>query len=161
MKTHLLGGLTLLAAIAVACPASAHDEKAKDHDDLAVGEPGDPTVAGIRTVEVLAREDAHGGMSYSIEAISVAAGEQVRFVVTNVGELPHELVLGTAHENQEHYELMIRFPEMEHEDPNMVQVEPGQTAELVWKFSKAGTFEFACLHPGHYEAGMKGAIAVE
>jgi uncharacterized cupredoxin-like copper-binding protein len=32
---------------------------------------------------------------------------------------------------------------------------------LIWKFAQAGTVEFACLIPGHYEAGMKGSIRVD
>jgi len=49
---------------------------------------------------------------------------------------------------------------MEHADHNMVKVAPGGTDTLIWKFTQAGTVEFACLIPGHYEAGMKGSIRV-
>ena len=35
-----------------------------------------------------------------------------------------------------------------------------QAGEIVWQFTKAGVVNFACLMPGHYEAGMKGAIQV-
>ena len=69
-------------------------------------------------------------------------------------------MLGTADEQKQHYELMKKFPEMEHSDPNMVTVAPGQTGEVVWRFTKAGRVAFACLQPGHYDAGMKGAVAV-
>jgi uncharacterized cupredoxin-like copper-binding protein len=55
---------------------------------------------------------------------------------------------------------MKKFPEMEHEDANMLSVAPGQTGEMVWKFSKAGPVNVACLHPGHYDAGMKAQITV-
>jgi len=57
---------------------------------------------------------------------------------------------------------MEKFPEMEHDDPNAVSVEPGKSAELVWKFTKAGTWDigFACLLPGHFSNGMKGKVAV-
>ena len=40
------------------------------------------------------------------------------------------------------------------------RVEPGKTGELVWRFTKADKFDFACLVPGHFEAGMQGKIAV-
>jgi uncharacterized cupredoxin-like copper-binding protein len=49
---------------------------------------------------------------------------------------------------------------MEHADPNQVTVDPGKTGELVWQFTKAGTFDFACLVPGHFEAGMVGKVRV-
>ncbi len=55
---------------------------------------------------------------------------------------------------------MRRYPDMEHDDPNMAKVAPGGTGNLIWKFTRAGTVEFACLIPGHYEAGMKGSIRV-
>jgi uncharacterized cupredoxin-like copper-binding protein len=70
------------------------------------------------------------------------------------------MVLGTIKELKEHAELMRKFPEMEHADPNQVSVEPGMSGELIWQFSKAGTFDFACLVPGHFEAGMVGKVRV-
>ena len=71
------------------------------------------------------------------------------------------MVLGTAKELREHAELMKKFPEMEHEDPNQLSVEPGKKGELVWQFTRVGTFDFACLQPGHFDAGMRGKVAVK
>ena len=34
------------------------------------------------------------------------------------------------------------------------------TGELIWTFSQPGTFQFACLIPGHMEAGMQGPLTV-
>ena len=87
-------------------------------------------------------------------------GETIRFVVTNSGQIPHEFVLGTAKMLREHAELMKRYPKMKHSDPNQLAVAPGSTSELVWRFDRAGVIDFACLVPGHYEAGMRGRIAV-
>ena len=50
---------------------------------------------------------------------------------------------------------------MEHDDPNGVRLAPKKTAEILWKFTKAGTFEYACLIPGHLEAGMHGKVIVK
>jgi uncharacterized cupredoxin-like copper-binding protein len=47
---------------------------------------------------------------------------------------------------------------MEHNDPNSVLLEPGKSAEVIWRFAKAGELEFACNVPGHYDAGMVGMI---
>ena len=55
---------------------------------------------------------------------------------------------------------MRRFPNMEHESPNMAHVAPGKAEEIVWRFTKPGEFSFACLVAGHYEAGMTGTIKV-
>ena len=71
------------------------------------------------------------------------------------------MVLGTVPALKEHAELMKRFPEMEHADPNMAHVSPGARGEIVWQFTQAGDFQFACLQPGHYEAGMVGKVIVK
>jgi uncharacterized cupredoxin-like copper-binding protein len=84
----------------------------------------------------------------------------VRFVVRNSGQLQHEFVLGTEKDLREHYELMKKSPGMEHADPNKVTVAAGKSGELIWRFTKAGKVDFACLQPGHYDAGMKGAVTV-
>jgi uncharacterized cupredoxin-like copper-binding protein len=46
----------------------------------------------------------------------------------------------------------------EHDDPNAVMVQPGETKELIWTFTKTENVEFGCNVPGHYEAGMKGTF---
>jgi uncharacterized cupredoxin-like copper-binding protein len=71
------------------------------------------------------------------------------------------MVLGSTKELKEHAALMLTFPDMEHADPNRVSVDPGKTGEIVRQFSKAGTVNFGCLQPGHFEAGMRGKIAVK
>jgi uncharacterized cupredoxin-like copper-binding protein len=56
---------------------------------------------------------------------------------------------------------MKKFPDMEHDDPNAKRLSPFNSGELVWKFTKRGEFEFACLIPGHLEAGMLGKVIVK
>ena len=46
-------------------------------------------------------------------------------------------------------------------EPNGVRLAPKQSAEIVWKFTHAGTFEYSCLIPGHRDAGMVGQILVK
>jgi uncharacterized cupredoxin-like copper-binding protein len=99
-------------------------------------------------------------MRYTPSNIQVKKGETVRFVVKNVGQVKHELSLGTEKELLEHLEQMKKFPDMEHNEPGKVTLAPGKQGEIVWQFTKAGAVNFACLMPGHYEAGMKGAIQV-
>ena len=109
-----------------------------------------------RTVSV----DMTDAMRFTPTSISAKQGETIRFTVKNSGQVKHEFVLGTQKELKEHYELMKKFPEMEHSDPNMVTVAAGKTGEVIWRFTKAGKIDFACLQPGHYDAGMKGAVNV-
>lgn len=93
--------------------------------------------------------------------ITVREGESVRLRVRNTGKLPHEVVLGTPSELQAHAEMMRKHPGMEHDEAHMVHVAPGKTGEILWTFNRAGTFEYACLIDGHYQAGMKGVVQVQ
>ena len=99
-------------------------------------------------------------MRFSPEKIEVRQGETVKLVMKNDGKLMHELVIGTQKVLDEHAALMMKFPNMEHDEPYMAHVSPGKTETIVWQFSKAGEFHFGCLLPGHFEAGMVGKINV-
>jgi uncharacterized cupredoxin-like copper-binding protein len=156
MKTSkLLIALRLplaLVAIAWANQSYAHGP---DHNDGDIGKPG---VAGKATRTIII--EMSDAMRFSPAAITVKRGETIRFVVRNSGKLKHELVLGSEKALKEHAELMKKHPQMEHADGNMVTVRAGQTGQVVWQFTEAGSVHFACLQPGHYEAGMKGLVTV-
>ena len=145
---------TFLALAAVS--ASASGTHASGHEtDQAVGKPG--VAAKVTRTIVVDMTDA---MRFTPAEINVKQGETVRFVVKNSGKIKHELVLGTEKELKEHYEVMKKNPEMEHDEPSMVTLASGKTGEIIWQFTKAGKVDFACLQPGHYDAGMKGAVTV-
>lgn len=127
--------------------------------DAAYGKPGDPKKPA-RMILVTMKE-AEGKMLYLPDKIKVKRGEQVRFKLQNSGELEHEFVIGTVEDNAKHKVAMEKNPDMEHDDPNAKRVQPKKADEIVWQFTNAGTFEYACLIPGHYEAGMKGTIVVK
>jgi uncharacterized cupredoxin-like copper-binding protein len=99
-------------------------------------------------------------MRFVPSKIAVKLGETVRFVLKNEGKMLHEMVIGTKQELEAHAALMLKFPDMEHDEPYMVHVPVGKRGEIVWAFNRAGNFDFACLIPGHYQAGMIGTIAV-
>ncbi|HEX4885602.1 MAG TPA: cupredoxin family protein [Casimicrobiaceae bacterium] len=100
-------------------------------------------------------------MRFTPERLTIRRGETVRFVVRNEGRLMHEMVLGTKDELEAHAEAMRKFPDMEHDEPHMLHVKPGNAGSLAWTFNRPGEFHFACLIPGHFESGMKGRIVVE
>ena len=107
------------------------------------------------------KSDAHGEPSQIKPGdIVVKRGETVRFLVRNRGKVMHEMVLGTMRELREHAELMKKHPGMEHDEPYMLHVAPGKTAEMGWRFTRPGEFYYGCLVPGHFEAGMVGRIKV-
>ncbi len=150
--------LATVVLLGGASAAQAHDDDhhgAPGNHGAAMGEPGDAK-AKARTVAITASDK----LRFTPAKITVKRGETIRFVVTNTGQAKHEMILGSLKELRDHAKLMQQFPEMEHDDPNAVSMQPGQTAELLWKFTKAGAFYFGCLVPGHFEGGMKGSIVV-
>ena len=122
----------------------------------AFGREGNPKEVK-RTINV----DMADSMRFTPAEIAVKRGETVKFVVHNSGKLLHEMVLGTKGVLAKHAELMKRFPEMEHADASMAHVKPSKTGEIVWQFTEPGEFHFACLQPGHFEAGMVGRVTVK
>jgi uncharacterized cupredoxin-like copper-binding protein len=127
--------------------------------ESAYGEPGDPKKPA--RVVVVTMKEADGKMLFSPNKLIVSKGEQIRFKLQNEGLLDHEIVLATLEENLKHAEEMKKNPEMEHDDPNAKRVAPAQKGEIVWKFTKEGTFDFSCLIPGHRESGMFGTVIVK
>jgi uncharacterized cupredoxin-like copper-binding protein len=109
-----------------------------------------------RTVEVTMTDN----MRFTPDRIEVKEGEVVKFVIRNRGQMLHEMVIGTKKVLDDHAALMVKFPGMEHEEPHMAHVPQGKTGEMIWHFNRPGEFDFACLIPGHYQAGMVGKIKV-
>jgi uncharacterized cupredoxin-like copper-binding protein len=162
MKSALLLTALLSTPLLVGAPL-AHAHSGKKHapaadvvaEQTAWGIAGKP--AQVRRTITLDMADS---MRFTPDAITVQEGETVRFVVRNTGRMLHEMVIGTPAELAKHAAMMAKFPNMEHDAPYMIHVDPGKTGEIVWTFNRAGGFEFACLIAGHYEAGMRGTITV-
>ncbi len=125
------------------------------HDAMA-GKPGDPAQVS-RTIDITMDDT----MRYTPSEISVKTGETIRFFIKNQGKMSHEMVIGSMDELKEHAEMMRKMPDMKHVEANMITLAPGQRGGLVWQFDKAGEVDFACLVPGHMEAGMTGTVNVE
>lgn len=145
----------LMTVFVAGPPAHGHE-----HDSFAVGQPGDPSKPA-RVVKVTIEEHSDGTMAFSPQTLVVNRGDQVRFEITNTGKLTHEFILDTFVHNAHHKVEMAKNPEMEHDEPNMKTLDPGKSTDILWRFSKPGTYEFACLIPGHYEAGMHGTVTVK
>lgn len=152
------------------------------HGTSAVGQPGKAAEV-TRTIDVTMQDNF-----YEPAEIAVKAGETVRFRIVNKGTLLHEFGLGTAAMHAQHQKMMAMMVEhgmieadrinhdrmkMDHGPGQMpmghdhgpesgsVLVEPGKSAEIIWKFTKGMTLEYACTIPGHYEAGMAGPLTVQ
>lgn len=160
MKASLLMA-ALLATPPMHGPTLAHGDRKHAPVADTVAEQTGWGIAGQRAEARRAVTiDMTDTMRFTPDKMTVQEGETVRFVVRNEGRMLHEMVIGTPDELAKHAALMARFPNMEHDEPYMVHVDPGKTGEIVWTFNRAGSFEFACLIAGHYQAGMRGTITV-
>jgi uncharacterized cupredoxin-like copper-binding protein len=166
--TSLLNTLFLSAGLLGASLAHAHSPAAHQNHHV----PSAPSAASVeqkdwgmagdlkkvtRTIQIRMTDD----MRFSPKDIEVKLGETVRLMAVNAGKVLHEIVIGTPQELKAHAEMMKKHPGMQHEESYMAHVEAGQKGAIVWTFNRAGTFEFACLIPGHFEAGMIGRITVK
>ena len=114
------------------------------------------TQAVARTITIRMTDD----MRFTPRHIEVREGETVRLRAENKGQVLHEIVIGTKPELDAHAEMMAKHPGMEHDEPYMAHVGAGKKGDIVWQFNRAGSFDFACLIAGHYQAGMTGTITV-
>ena len=159
---------TVVATIGFAAAVTVFAHGSEDHakpahrfdparvERTAFGQEGDPKKVS-RTIEV----EMADTMRFTPAQITVKRGETIKLVAANKGQVLHEMVLGTADELKKHAETMKKFPGMEHDEPHMAHVKPGTSGEIVWQFTQAGEFRFACLIPGHFEAGMVGTVTVK
>jgi uncharacterized cupredoxin-like copper-binding protein len=153
--------LACAIAVLVAIPmASAHNDNHNKPGPAATnvepfGQPGSAKNV-TRTVEITLTD----AMRFIPSTLTFKRGDTVRLHISNAGKLTHEFVLGTKEEIAEHAEMMRQMPDMVHSDASAVRIAPGHAADIVWQFSKAGDFLFACLVPGHWEAGMQGSVTV-
>jgi len=160
-RLTIVAAFVILSAISSLLARAGSEPAEHEHDTeiFSAGEPGDPKKPS-RVIQVTMQE-IDGKMLFVPSHVEVRKGEQIKFMLYNSGDLDHEFVLATVQENQKHAEAMKMNPEMEHRDPNATRVPPKKTDEIVWHFTKAGEFEFACLIPGHRDAGMFGTVDVK
>ena len=93
-------------------------------------------------------------------------GVPYHFIVTNNGAVEHEIML-MAPLTEDQMKMNMDMAEMDkmalaHVEASDLQ--PGSTAEFDYTFTEpapAGSLEFACHIPGHYEAGMELPITVK
>ena len=159
-KLAALGCAAAATVLLSACGGHGHSTDhggdAHHSGDDSIGVPGTASEVD-RTIEVVMDDT----MRFTPDSIKVEAGQTIRFELKNAGAVKHEMVIGKLEYLVEHSEMMKKFPSMEHEEPNMLLLDPSANGELIWTFSKTGTIDFACLQPGHYDAGMKGVVIVE
>ena len=157
LKVLVLAAALSAAGLAIAHSDEEHGKKTgpvkKEQKEWGIA--GDAK-AVKRTIELKMTDN----MRFTPEKFEVRQGETVKIVIKNEGQMLHEFVLGTKKELDEHAALMVKFPNMEHDEPYMAHVPVGKTGQVIWTFNRAGDFDFACLIAGHYQAGMVGKVKV-
>jgi len=161
MKTTLAFAVFAWTASAAFAHGDAHVATKPAFNALKVQERAFVREGDAKRVSRTVKLDMTDAFRFTPADVTVKRGETVRFVVANRGKVLHEMVLGTTEELRAHAELMKKFPDMEHADANMAHVKPGARGEIVWQFTPGGEYRFACLIPGHYEAGMVGKVIVK
>jgi uncharacterized cupredoxin-like copper-binding protein len=134
---------------------SVHNVQTQTTEHFPYGHPG-PSGKLARVIYIKALD-----IRFEPKNVTVHRGETVKFVVTNDGKLTHEFVIGDAKLQAAHEKEMqaMAGKPMQH-DVNGITVQPGQTKDLVWTFTRDGVTEFACHEPGHFAAGMVGKITI-
>tara|TARA_B100001094_G_scaffold285208_1_gene299206 strand:- start:91 stop:588 length:498 start_codon:yes stop_codon:yes gene_type:complete len=140
-----------------------------------IGEKGN--LANVSKIIKVKMYDNH----YEPNKFKVEKDQTIKFIVYNHGELVHEFNIATKEMHLKHQSEMMKMVENEillvdkidkkkmkelskkdhsmgHSHSNSVLLEPGQSAELIWKFNTDAELEAACNVPGHYEAGMIAKI---
>ena len=134
---------------AFACHAPGHFEHGMRGYIQLVG-PGAPSV-GTKTNPRIVWLNMDDSLKFMPDSVAVAKGETIRFVLTNAGEVVHEFQVGPAD--------MVAADDV---DGVLVieqdELDAGSTHAVDYTFDGSGPYGFACHEPGHYEAGMKGAI---
>ncbi|MBD1555719.1 cupredoxin family protein [Vibrio sp. S9_S30] len=155
MNRRIIMGTAFAAALLSGTVLADAGHGAKEAGKQIVGSAGNAADV-TKTVSVSMKDT----MTFTPSQFSVAAGETVRIFVKNDGKIPHELVIGSLESMKKHAEMMRKMPNMKHQESNMVTLQPGQMSALIWKFDEPGEVNFACLIPGHMEAGMVGKVIV-
>lgn len=158
--------LKIMSVVLVALPVSSnvyassshsHEHSAHNHNEQKTNIGKSGKLEKVNRIIVVEMND---NMRFSPSNINVKKGENIKFIVKNVGKIKHEIVLGNPEDLKAHADMMKRMPTMKHVEENQVSVEPGKTKEFIWNFTENGIVDFACLEPGHFEAGMKGKFVV-
>ena len=148
LRYKTLGILTAVVVLLGGCGGGDND------DDTAHDKETEATATPSRTVDVEMRD-----IAYAPDSVEVKAGETVRFVFRNVGQIRHDAFIGDEDAQSEH-EKEMRSGMMDDHAGGALKIDPGKTGELVHTFKSGQTVLIGCHEEGHYVAGMKITLTV-
>jgi uncharacterized cupredoxin-like copper-binding protein len=145
-QRRILGALVVVM-LAGGCGGGSHDNESH-------GSAAEP----IRTIEVIMKD-----IAYDPAAVTVKAGETVKFVFRNEGKIRHDAFIGDEAAQAEH-EKEMREQRSDgtdgHHGDDAIIVDPGQTGSLTHTFKAGDALVIGCHELGHYAAGMKLTVTV-
>ena len=133
-----LAALAVGAVVLAACAPAASDQTA------------------VHEVRVTMTDE----LRFEPDAVTVAAGETVRFVVHNTGASDHEFLIGDE-AAQDKFAAEMADGHDTHEGEAGIALGPGETGEFTYAFDEPGELLIGCHEPGHYDGGMVGRITVQ
>ncbi|MEX2144841.1 MAG: cupredoxin domain-containing protein [Candidatus Spechtbacterales bacterium] len=145
MKNRAWALMALIAVVAIIATACGNG-------NLQPPEPSQPN-QGQKVVKMTMTDFA-----FDPAIVNVSENETVKFVITNNGVVKHEFRIASMHEIEEHMGSGHGDHNGADNDANVLVLEPGETGEITYTFKGGEKLIFACLLPGHYEAGMKGSF---
>jgi len=105
------------------------------------------TVSAPRVVRIAATDQ----LRFAPDVVPVVGGETITFQVTSFGMQVHEFMVGPT------TDVAANLPGT----PEVADIGMMGAKALTYTFNGPGPFAFACHAPGHFEAGMKGEIAIQ
>jgi azurin len=161
----------LLLPIVAALVVSGCGQKDTSTAAAKPGAAATPAAAGPRVIEITANDT----MKYSVTTIEAKAGEQLKVVLTNIGQLPkeamgHNWVLLKAGTDGLAFVTAASTARDTDYIPAALKdqviastpiIGPRKSAEVVFTVPAAGEYPFLCSFPAHYAVGMKGTLIVK
>ena len=178
MYQHVILSIMLVSPLATQTPATTKPAPSTAKPAAAAQKPAPDTAKpaasakGVRTVEIVGTED----MKFSLTTIAAKPGEQLRvrlvvkgampkvamahnFVLLNKGASPVDFVSAAVMASATGY-----IPDAKKADvvAHTALAGAGETVEVVFKVpAAAGDYPYLCSFPGHFQAGMRGTLAVK
>ena len=123
---------------------------------LAACAPAAPDPTTVREVRVTMTDE----LRFEPDAMTVSAGETVRFIVYNTGASDHEFLIGDEAAQAEFAAEMADGHDDTHVGEAGIALGPGETGEFTYAFDELGELLIGCHEPGHYDGGMVARITV-
>ena len=172
MYQHVILSIMLVAPLAAQTPATTKPAPSTAKPAADTQKPAPAAAKGVRTVEIIGTED----MKFSLTTITAKPGEQLRVRLVVKGAMPkvamaHNFVLlkkGASPVDFVSAAVMASatayLPDAKKADivASTALAGAGETVEVVFKVpAAAGEYPYLCSFPGHFQAGMRGTLAVK